>query len=115
MLCVGLGVLGIILPLLPTTPFLLLAAWLFARGSPRLYHWLHTNRWFGKYIRDYREHRSIPLRAKIIVLTLLWLAIGYSTFFVVTLLWVQILLLAIATGVTIHILQFPSKRVTDPK
>ena len=60
-LCVALAVLGLFLPVLPTTPFLLLAAVCYARSSERFYHWLVTNRWFGAYIRNYREGRGIPL------------------------------------------------------
>ena len=71
-LSVALGVLGILLPLLPTTPFLLLAAGCFVRSSPKLYAWLLNHKWFGSYIRHYREHKAIPLRAKIVVLALLW-------------------------------------------
>lgn len=99
----GLGIVGIIVPLLPTTPFLLLAAACYVRGSARLYDWLLSSKYLGSYIRNYREKRAIPLRTKIGALSLLWLSIGYSAFFVVTLAWVKILLLLIASGVTVHI------------
>jgi uncharacterized protein len=105
---VGLGILGIILPLLPTTPFLLLAAACYLRSSERLYNWLIYHRVFGKIIRNYLQNRTISLRVKISSLTLMWLAIGYSAIFVVSILWVSILLFAIAIGVTIHILSFKS-------
>lgn len=105
---VGLGILGIILPLLPTTPFLLLAAACYLRSSERLYNWLIYHRVFGKIIRDYLQNRTISLRVKISSLILMWLAIGYSAIFVVSILWVSILLFAIAVGVTIHILSFKS-------
>ena len=61
----ALGILGIFLPLLPTTPFLLLTAALYFKGSFRLYNWLLNHRYFGPYIRNYRENKAIPLRAKI--------------------------------------------------
>ena len=61
----ALGIAGIFLPLLPTTPFLLLAAACYVRSSPRLYRWLMNHRWTGEYIRDYREKRGLPLRTKI--------------------------------------------------
>jgi uncharacterized protein len=99
-----LGFIGIPVPLLPTTPFLLLSAYLFARSSPRLYHWLIYHRIFGKYIRDYREKRGVPLGIKIGTLTLLWVTISVSAFFFVGLVWVRVLLLAIALGVSSHIL-----------
>ena len=68
-----LGVIGIFLPILPTTPFLLLSAALFFRSSPRAYDWLLTHKYLGPYIRSFREDRMIPLRAKIISISLLWL------------------------------------------
>lgn len=103
-LCVALGVLGIFLPLLPTTPFLLLAAICYAKGSPRLLNWLLNNRWFGRYIADYRAGRGIPRREKILTLIALWLTIGLTIAFAVSLWWVQVLLIAIALGVTVHLL-----------
>ncbi len=99
-----LGFIGIPVPLLPTTPFLLLSAYLFARSSPRLYNWLIYHRIFGKYIRDYREKRGVPLGVKIGTLLLLWVTISISAFLFVELVWVRILLLAIALGVSSHIL-----------
>ena len=105
----GLGVVGIVLPLLPTTPFLLLSAACYLRSSERLYNWLMNHRLFGKIISDYLHHRSISLPYKILSLSLLWITIGYSAIFVVGKLWVSILLFLIATGVTIHILSFKSK------
>lgn len=107
-LSVGMGVLGIVLPLLPTTPFLLLAAACYLRSSERLYNWLINHRVFGKIIRNYLQKRTISIRVKISSLTLMWLAISYSAIFVVSILWVKILLFAIAIGVTVHILSFKS-------
>ena len=102
----GLGILGIFLPLLPTTPFLLLTAALYFKGSPRLYNWLLNHRHFGPYIRNFRENKAIPLRAKIISLVLMWGTMLYCIFFLIPLLWVKILLGLIAAGVTYHILSF---------
>lgn len=99
----GLGILGIFIPLLPTTPFLLLAAAAFLRGSQKLHDWLIHHRWFGTYIRNYREHRAITLRAKALTLTMLWGTIGYSVVAVAEQLWLRGLLVLIAVGVTIHI------------
>ena len=104
-LSVGFGLMGIFLPVLPTTPLLLLAAACFMRSSPRLYDWLLHHKWFGDYIRHYREHRAVPLRAKIMALALLWLSIGSTVLFAVTIWWVRILLVAIAVGVTIHLVR----------
>jgi len=102
----ALGIVGAFLPLLPTTPFLLLTAALYFRGSPRLYNWLLNHKHLGPYIRNFRENKSIPLRAKIISVSLLWITILFCIFFVVEPLWIRILLLVIATGVTYHILSF---------
>lgn len=102
-LCVALAILGMILPVLPTTPFLLLAAFCYARSSERFYRWLMTNRWFGAYIRNYREGRGIPLKQKVLTIVLLWLSIGYAALFVVSLWWGKIILLGIAGGVTFHL------------
>ncbi len=101
---VGLGIIGIFLPLLPTTPFLLLAAACYARSSKRFYNWLLTNRWLGNYIRNYRERKGVPFKIKILSISFLWIAIGYSAIFVVHILLGRIILILIAIGVTIHIL-----------
>ena len=98
------AILGILLPLLPTTPFLLLAAACYAKGSKRFYNWLLNNKFFGKYITNYREGRGIPIKSKIITISLLWLTISYSVIFVVTIFIGQLILILIATGVTYHIL-----------
>jgi uncharacterized membrane protein YbaN (DUF454 family) len=100
----GLGILGIFVPLLPTTPFLLLAAILYARSSDRLYHWLLYNRWFGSYIRNYLQKRGIPLRAKVFTLVLLWVVIGCSAAFAVESFVARLILVLIAIGVSIHVL-----------
>ncbi|MFI3282971.1 MAG: YbaN family protein [Rikenellaceae bacterium] len=105
-----LGVVGIIVPLLPTTPFLLLSATLYLHSSPRLYTWLLSTKYLGDYIRDYREHRSIPRKSKYIALAMLWLSLGYCIFGVVCgILWAQIILAAIGCGVTWHILSLKSR------
>lgn len=110
-LFVGLGVLGMFVPVLPTTPFLLLAAACYARSSKRFYHWLMTNRWFGAYIRNYREGRGLPLKQKILTLLLLWLTIGYAAWRVVPLWWLKLILVGIAAGVTIHLAKIPTCRL----
>ena len=108
----ALGIIGIFLPLLPTTPFLLLTAACYARGSSRLYNWLLNNKMFGKYIRNYREGKGIPARSKALAITLLWLTIGFSIFYVIPILIVRIVLLAIAIVVSIYIISLPTLRTT---
>ena len=107
---VGLGAAGIFLPLLPTTPFLLLAAACFIRSSDRLYQWLITNRWFGSFIRNYREHRAIPLRAKVIAMFLLWTTMIYSAFALIDHRAMRVLLLLIAAVVTVYLLRLKTAR-----
>jgi uncharacterized membrane protein YbaN (DUF454 family) len=102
--CVGLGIVGIFVPVLPTTPFLLLAAACYARSSQRFHSWLLNNKWFGSYIRNYLERKGITLRAKIITLSLLWITIGVSAAFAVETLALKLILGIIAIGVSIHIL-----------
>lgn len=104
------AVVGLVLPLIPTTPFLLLAAACYCRSSERLYHWLISNKWFGEYIRNYREGRGIPLKTKILALTVLWVTISVSALFLVPILIVQVLLIIVATAVSIHILRLPTYR-----
>lgn len=102
----GLGILGIFLPLLPTTPFLLFTAALYFKGSPRLYQWLLNHKYFGTYIRNFREEKAIPLRAKIVSLLLMWGTMLYCIFFLIPLIWVKVVMFLIAAGVTYHILSF---------
>ncbi|MCS7229733.1 MAG: YbaN family protein [Candidatus Kryptonium sp.] len=101
---VGLGILGAFLPILPTTPFLLLAAACFARSSKKFYNWLLNHKIFGSYIRNYREQRGITLRGKILSLSIMWLVMGYTAFFAVSNIFVSIIIILIGLGVTKHIL-----------
>jgi uncharacterized membrane protein YbaN (DUF454 family) len=104
------GIVGIFLPLLPTTPFLLLAAACYVRSSKRFYHSLISNRLFGDYIRNYIERRGVPLRLKVSSLALLWVTIACSAAFATDTLWVRIVLVVIAIGVTAHILSLRTLR-----
>jgi uncharacterized membrane protein YbaN (DUF454 family) len=101
---VGLGVIGAILPVMPTTVFLLLAAACYAKSSPKFYHWLHHNKYFGTYLRNYREKKGITIGAKITSLSVLWLTIGYTVFFTGVNMYIIIILLVIAAAITIHLL-----------
>ena len=99
----ALGIVGVFVPLLPTTPFLLLAAACFIRSSPRAYRWLMGNRLLGGYIRSYRSGAGIPLGVKVFTLSLLWLTIGYSALYIVQNTWIRVGLGLVAIGVTAHI------------
>lgn len=101
-----LGVVGVFLPLLPTTPFLLLAAALYFRSSPRLYDWLLAHPRLGTYIRNFRENKAIPLRVKIVSVTLVWMTLLYCAFFVAYNIYMSLLFLVLAVGITVHILHY---------
>ena len=103
-LSVGLGVLGIFVPLLPTTPFLLLGAVCYGRSSEHLYRRLLDNRVCGSYIANYRENGGITLRQKVTALSVLWLSIANSAW-LVPLLWVKLALLVIAAAVTVYLVR----------
>lgn len=105
-LSLGLGIAGIFLPLLPTTPFLLLTAALYFRGSPRLYEWLLRHKQLGPYIRHFREHKALPVHVKIVSVSLTWLTLLYCIFFLIPYSWLKVLLLLLAAGISWHILSY---------
>lgn len=100
----GLGILGMVLPVLPTTPFLLLSAAAYARGSKRFYHWLMANKWFGPTILSYREGKGIPRKTKITAIAMLWTSILSSVIFFIDNVYLKGLLVVIAIAVTWHLL-----------
>ncbi len=108
-ICVGLGFAGIFLPVLPTTPFLLLSAALFAKSSPRFYKWLLQNKWFGSYIHNFRNGKGIPVKSKVIAITFLWFTIFVSICFFITNNYVRIALIAIAMAVSIYLISIKAK------
>ena len=109
--CLVLGAIGIFLPILPTTPFLLLSAACYFRSSERMYNWLLGNRWFGKYIKNYREGKGIPLKTKVLAVAVLWAGILYSAIMVVDEFFIaQLVLLIIALGVSVHLIRLPTFR-----
>ena len=112
---VVLGVLGIFLPVLPTTPFLLLAAACFVRSSPKFYQWLVEHPRLGRYILYYLEGKGIPTRAKWIAITMIWTTISLSALLVVPIFWVKCLLFAIAIAVSIYILKQPTWNPDTPQ
>jgi uncharacterized membrane protein YbaN (DUF454 family) len=111
-LCVALGVLGIFLPLLPTTPFMLLAAACFARSSRRFHDWLLANRTFGPLIHEWRRHRSVPYRTKLTAIALMALTMGTSIVFFVEPLWLKSLIAAIGVAVSVWLYRLPSRDKT---
>ena len=101
-----LGVIGIFLPLLPTTPFLLLSATLYVRSSEKLYNWLINQKHLGTYIRNFREHHAIPLRAKIISVSMVWITLIYCSRTISEQIWIKALFILLATAITCHILSY---------
>ena len=108
-LCVVLGIVGIFLPLLPTTPFMLLAAACFARSSRRFHDWLLANRTFGPLILEWEKHRSIPRRTKLTAIGLMSLTLAVSIVLFVEPRWLQALLAAIGVGLAIWLYRIPSR------
>lgn len=103
-----LGIIGIALPVLPTTPFLLLTAYCYLKSAPNWHKRLLESKHLGPYIKNFQENKCIPLRIKVYSISLLWFTICISCIFI-SILWIQILLFIIAIGVTWHILSYPSK------
>jgi uncharacterized membrane protein YbaN (DUF454 family) len=108
-IALGLGVLGIFLPLLPTTPFVLLAAACFARGSERFHQWLLANRTFGPMVYEWERHRSLPYRTKITAIVLMSVTMSISIFFFVKPLWLQVGLALFGVGLAVWMYRLPSR------
>jgi uncharacterized membrane protein YbaN (DUF454 family) len=115
----ALGAIGIVLPVLPTTPFLLLAAACYYRSSKRMHRWLLNNKWFGEYIRNYKEGKGLTLKTKITALAMLWVTIEVSAVFMLNrllpeqlVLPMQLIMIAVAIAVSAHILKLPTFKKT---
>ena len=101
-ICTLVGIIGIFIPVLPTTPLLLLAAWLFVRSSDNLYNWLINHRILGIYIKSYVKYRGVDMKYKIFAISMVWITILFSTTLVNSV-YLKILLIVIMLGVTLHI------------
>lgn len=108
MICVGLGAIGIVLPGLPTTPFLLLAAYCFARSSEHFHGWLLSHPWFGSYVRNFEEGRGMTRRAKAATLLVMWLSFGTTIILFVPVVWGQVGMFLLATAVSAYIARLPT-------
>jgi uncharacterized membrane protein YbaN (DUF454 family) len=109
-LLVVIGVIGIFLPILPTTIFLILASACFAKSSPRANQWLRDHKILGIYIKNYQDKSGLTIKAKVFNVALLWIMILSSAYFFTEELYIRLLLLAIAIGVTIHLLMVKTKK-----
>ncbi len=109
----GLGFIGIPLPLFPTVPFLLLAIYCFSKGSPQMFRRIMENKYLGPPLRDYREQRGVRLPVKLFSISFLWVSVLSSVIFFVGVWWVRLLLICIAAAVTIHITSLKTLRQKD--
>jgi uncharacterized membrane protein YbaN (DUF454 family) len=101
------GLAGVFLPLLPTTPFLLLAAACFARSSQRCHRWLLEHPLFGTTLRQWQQERALPRRSKYVAVTLLTLSLGSSIFFFVQPFYLKVLLFMLGLFLAIFLLRLP--------
>jgi len=109
-LLTAIGIIGIFVPILPTTPFLLLAAACYIRSSLKYYNWLLNNRIFGAYVKNYIQGKGMPLRVKVFTVILLWVTIGLSIWFAVQVLVIRIILVLVALGVTAHVIRIKTTK-----
>ncbi len=107
-LSVILGVIGIVVPLLPTVPFLLLAAYLYAKGSERFYLWLIHHKWLGTILKNYKDGKGIPIRIRMYSVLFLWLTLGASIVFLIEDTRAKIIMLLVAVGVTLRLILMKS-------
>lgn len=104
-----LGFIGIFLPVLPTTPFILLSAYCFAKSSERFHRYIMQHKLFGKMVSDFYEKKIIPVKTKIIALTLMWTTLSLSVIFFMPYIWVKLVVIGIGVAVTVYLLSFRSK------
>ena len=110
-LLVAIGVIGIFLPILPTTIFLILASACFIKSSPKANEWLRDHKVLGMYIKNYQDKTGLTIKSKIINISFLWVMISVSALFFTELLLIRLLLFAIAVGVTIHLVMVKTKKI----
>lgn len=109
-LLVAIGVVGIFLPVLPTTIFLILASACFVKSSPKANEWLRNHKVLGMYIKNYQDKSGLTIRAKIFNIAFLWTMILLSVFYFTEEFYIRVLLLLIAVGVTIHLIMIKTKK-----
>jgi uncharacterized membrane protein YbaN (DUF454 family) len=96
------GIIGIFVPVWPTTVFLLISAWAYSKSNEKFYNWLISNKYFGEYIRNYREKRGLPVKIKVRTTLFLWITILISVY-LVNIVWLKLLLIVIAISVSLHV------------
>lgn len=112
-LMVGLGIMGAILPILPGTVFFIIAAFCFAKSSEKLYKMLIHNKYVGPHLQNYLEHRFIPIKTKIIIISSLWISITTSAIFFMESFWGRVAMFTVAIGVTVYIVMYRSEKRSE--
>lgn len=110
-LLLAIGVIGIFLPVLPTTIFLILASACFVKSSPKANEWLRNHKILGVYLKNYQDKSGLTIKSKVINIIFLWITISVSAFLLTESLPIKILLFAIATGVSIHLIMIKTKKI----
>lgn len=106
LISLSLGIIGIFLPVLPTTPFLLLSAALFLRSDRRLYDWLLGHKRLGPYIKNFMVNKAIPLRVKVLSISMIWITLLYCAIAVVDNWILRAMFIVLAIAISIHILSY---------
>ncbi len=104
----GLAVLGIFLPLVPTTPLVLLSAALYAKGSDKMYQWLIDHKWFGPQIKQYQSGNGIPRKAKVMAITMTWAGLLFSAYLISAKPWLLAIIYFVGVGITAYMLSLPT-------
>lgn len=105
---VGLGLIGIFLPILPTTPFILVAAFFFAKSSPRWHHWLRTSNLFGKIVRDWEKNHSVAFKTKLIASIIMFIVFSLSLMVVNPAFWIKLIILSLGLAVLLYLWTRPT-------
>jgi uncharacterized membrane protein YbaN (DUF454 family) len=102
------GAIGLFLPVIPTTPLIILAAACYYRGSERLHAWILSNKWFGETIKNYQAGRGLTRDTKVKAISMMWAMILISTWFFVSNLFVRVVMIGVAIGVTVYLVRLPT-------